>query len=107
MARDLIRYFDASLDGNGLEGFLHYVNVVITDSWMMPLFLFVFYGLSIYMGTKTQYKMGAWIAYCSLAFGILGMIAQTFTSFNQMVIFVFALGIAIGIIISFVENAKT
>ena len=47
MARELIRYFNASVDGQGIEGAANYANSIV-NSWMMPMFLFVFYGLTIY-----------------------------------------------------------
>jgi hypothetical protein len=41
----------------------------------------------------------------SLVFFILGMIAQTFTEFDQLVIFIFALGFGVGAVMSFIENS--
>jgi len=105
MSRVPLPYYNQSY-GVGLEGFLRYTNEAISGGLMIPLFLLVFYGLSIYLASKSEWKMGGSIAFISLVFFILAMIAQTFTLFNQFVIFIFVLGIVIGIVLSFIENAK-
>jgi len=106
MTRELIPYFNMSADGVGLEGLLNWTNG-ITDNWFVPIFLLVFYGLAIFLASKSEYKMGAWVGWISFLFALLGAIAQTFTQFNQMVIFIFVIGIAVGVVMSFIENAKT
>jgi len=104
-SREPIAYFTPSVDGQGLEGFMSWSNSSM-GYWLIPIFLGVFYGLAIYMATKNEYKLGGQIALYSLVFFFLGMIAQTFTQFNQMVMFFFAIGIVVGVVMSFIENAK-
>ena len=105
-SRTLIPYWNASTQGQGLEGFINWANIT-SEYWLIPTFLFVFYILAIYLATRNEYKMGGQIAFISLVFFLLGMLAQTFTEFNQLVIFVFALGGLVGIVMSFIENART
>ena len=105
MAREQLTYYDAVIDGNGIEGFINWSNKSM-DYFLIPTFLLVFYILGIYFVTKNiEYKQGGYIMFVSLVFFILGMIAQTFTEFNQLVIFIFALGIGIGGVMSFIENS--
>jgi hypothetical protein len=104
MVREIIGYYNNSF-GEGFEGFLNYTNN-LSDNWLVPLFLMVFYGLSIYVLSKSEWKLGGVVFYSSFVFFLLAMIFQTFTTFNQMIIFIFAIGIGAGIVLSFIENAK-
>jgi uncharacterized membrane protein len=105
MAREQLPYYDPVTDGPGLEGFINWSNKSM-DYFMIPAFLLVFYILGIYFVTKnTEYKQGGYIMLVSLVFFILGMIAQTFTEFDQLVIFIFALGFGVGAVMSFIENS--
>lgn len=106
MARELIDYYDPAIYGDGLEGFLNWSNVSM-EYWLIPAFLFVFWGLAIYMATKNEYKFGGQMMLYSFAFFILGMIAKAFTQFNELVMFIFAIGMLVGLVISFIENAKS
>jgi hypothetical protein len=107
MSREPIPYMNTSEYGVGLEGFINYANMELTNGWMISAFLLVFYGLSIYVFSKSEWKLGGIIAFNSFIFFILGMIAQIFTTVNQMIIFIFFVGILVGIVMSFIENAKT
>ena len=93
--------------GVGLEGFINYANMELTNGWMISAFLLSFYALSIYVFSKSEWKLGGVIAFSSFLFFIIGMIAQIFTTVNQMIIFIFFVGILVGIVMSFIENAKT
>jgi hypothetical protein len=96
-------YYDASIHGYGLEGFFNYIQI-LANNWPIPIFLFVMYGLSLYMLiTKTEYRTGGIIAFTSLAFFLLAMIAQTFATFNEAVIFFFAIATLAGAVISRLE----
>ena len=105
MARELLPYYNVSY-GQGIEGFLNYTNGVM-DNLLIPIFLFVFYGLSIYVFSKSEWKLGGVIAWTSFSFFILSMIAQTFVTFKQIVIFTFFVGIIVGVVMSYIENAKS
>jgi uncharacterized membrane protein YfhO len=105
MTRPLLTYFNSSSDGNAMEGLLNWSNVA-SDNLLVPLFLFIFYAAMIYVSTKNEYKIGGQILLMSFLFFILAMVAQTFTEFNQIVIFIFAIGMIVGAVLSFVENSN-
>ena len=103
MARQVLPYFNASEYGNGLEGTANYANV-LTNYMMIPVFLLVLYALSIFVWSKSDKKMGGGIFFISLVFFIMAIIAQTFTTFAQITIFIFFIGIIAGIVIHFLEG---
>lgn len=105
MAREQIEFYSASTSGRGFEGFLNWTNSIV-DFWMIPAFLLVFYLLTIYVLSKSEYKNGGNILFASILFFILSMIAQTFTQFNQIVIFFFGIMIGVGAVITFIESAR-
>jgi len=103
MARQVLPYFNASQHGQGIEGTANYANSLV-DYLLLPTFLLVLYVLAIHVWTKSDYKMGGGIFFISLGFFLMGIIAQTFTLFGQIVIFIFFLGMIAGIVIHFVEG---
>jgi hypothetical protein len=106
MAREVLPYINSTLSGPGLEGLIDYANR-LTDNFMISAFLLLFYGLSLYVFSKSEWKLGGLVAFTSFFYFILSMIAQIFTTVNQMIIFVFFVGILVGIVMTFIENAKT
>jgi 4-amino-4-deoxy-L-arabinose transferase-like glycosyltransferase len=106
MARESLPYINQTLSGQGIEGLVDYANR-LTDNFMISIFLLLFYGLSIYVFSKSEWKLGGLVAFTSFFFFILSMIAQIFTTINQIVIFIFFIGIIVGIVMTFIENAKT
>jgi hypothetical protein len=105
MVRQLIPYFNATLDGQGMEGFVHYTNK-LTDFTFLPIFMLVFYFLGIYVWSKSEWKLGGGIAFISLIFFMLSWIVQIYTTINQLFIFIFFVGIIVGIVMSTLENSK-
>jgi len=104
MTRELLPFLNSSVDGQGMEGLLNFANTS-SNNLFVPLFLFVLYGLAIYVASsKSEYKIGGWIMLISFIFSILSWILQTITPFNQIVIFIFAIGILVGIVISLIES---
>lgn len=103
MARAKLPYFNASVDGQGLEGSVNYANKLV-DYLMLPAFLLILYGLALYVWSKGDHKMGGGIFFISLIFFLGGIVAQTFTSFAQITIFIFFVGMIAGIVIHFVES---
>jgi len=101
MARELLPYFNESY-GKGAEGVANYANSVV-NNLMVPAFLLVAFALSIYVWTKSEYKMGGGIFFISLVFFLMGIIAQTFTAFTQLTIFIFVIGMIWGIVMAFIE----
>ena len=106
MTRATLPYFNQTLDGKGIEGLVSYSNR-LTNYWMLPTFMLILYGLAIYVWSKTEWKLGSGVIYISTLFFILSWIPQTFTIMQQMVIFIFFIGIIVGIVMTFIENAKT
>ena len=106
MSRQLLPYFNSSNSGSGIEGAVNYVNS-LTNYWMISIFLVVLYILSIYVMSRSEWKLGGSIAWISFIFFIIGWIVQTFTQINQLIIFIFFVGIIVGIVMSFIENAKS
>lgn len=103
MVRPKLPYFNASEYGEGLEGTANYANAVV-DHLMLPAFLLILYGLAIYVWTKGDYKLGGGLFFISIVFFLMGIVAQTFTVFPQIVIFIFFVGMIAGIVIHFVEG---
>lgn len=101
MARELIPYFNASVYGDGLEGATNYANSIV-NNLMLPVFLFIVYGLALHVWTKSDYRMGDGVFFISLVFFLISIIAQTFTAFSQLMIFVFFVGMILGVIMYFV-----
>ena len=103
MARELLPYFNESTYGSGAEGVANYANLSV-GSLLIPTFLMIVYALSIYVWTKSEYKMSGGIFFISLVFALLGIIAQTFTAFTQLPIFIFVIGMIVGIVMYFTGN---
>jgi hypothetical protein len=103
MPRELLPYYNASIHGQGAEGVANYANISV-GNLLIPSFLFIVYALAIYVWTKSDYKLGGGVFFISLVFFLLGIIAQTFTAFAQLPIFVFVVGMIVGIVLSFVED---
>lgn len=103
MARTKLPYFNASEHGQGIEGAANYANILV-DNLFLPAFLLGMYGLAIYVWTKSEYKMGGGIFFISLVFFLMAIVAQTFTLYAQIVIFVFFVGIIAGVVIHYIES---
>ena len=102
MARELLPEFNASTYGDGMEGAANYANSVV-DNLMIPAFLVILYALALYVWSKSDMKMGGGVFFISFLFFILSIIAQTFATFTQIVIFIFFVGMIVGIVLHFVE----
>ena len=103
MARSILPYFNASAHGEGIEGTANYANILV-ENLLLPTFLMVLYALSIYVWTNGENKIGGGLFFISLVFFLMAMIAQTFTAFAQIVIFIFFVGMIAGIVVHFVEG---
>jgi hypothetical protein len=105
MTRPMLPFYNMSSDGVGLEGLLSWANSSV-NYMLIPIFLFVFYGLSIYVLSKSEWKLGISILFSSFIFFLLSMIAQTFVHFNQIIVFIFIVGMGVGVVVGHVENAR-
>ena len=103
MTRAELPYYNASIHGSGAEGVANYANTLV-NNLLMPFFLVSLYALALFVWSKSDYKMGGGVFFISLVFFLLAMIAQTFTLFSQFVIFAFAIGMIVGIVMHFAEG---
>lgn len=103
MTRQILPYFNASQHGQGLEGAANYSNSLV-DYLLIPAFLLVVWAGAIYVWSRGEHKMGAGIAFISFLAFMMAIIAQTFTLFGQITIFIFFVGILAGIVIHFIES---
>ena len=99
--------FNMTSYGLGIEGWLNWVNIEVAGGFFIPTFLLTFYIAALYVMSKSEWKLGAGISFISLLFFILGMVTQTYTLFNEFIMFVFAIGLIVGIVISYIENARS
>lgn len=103
MVRPKLPFFNSTEYGEGLEGTANYANTIV-DYLMLPAFLLIMYGLAIYVWTKGDKELGGGLFFISLVFFLMGIVAQTFTQFAQIIIFIFFVGMIAGIVIHFVEG---
>ena len=103
MAREALPYFKASEYGQGLEVTVNYANTLV-NNFLLPAFLLVLYPLAIFVWSKSGKKMGGGVFFISLVFFLMGIIAQTFTAFAQIVIFIFFVGMIAGIVLHFTDG---
>ena len=89
-------YYNATAHGLGIEGFMNYANVLV-DGWMATAFLVFIWLASIYVGSKSEWKMSNVVAFSFFITFISAMIMRLFTIVNEIAIFasVFGLGISI------------
>jgi len=103
MTRTVIPYFNDSIYGDGLEGTLNYANIV-SNNLLIPAFLLVMYGLAIYVFSKSTYKLSGGIFFISFVFFLMAIIFQGVTAFSQLIIFLFFLGMIVGVVLHFIES---
>jgi len=102
MARERLPEYNASLHGQGAEGAANYANILV-DNLLFPFFLLVFWAGAIFVWSKSDKNMGSGVFFISLVCFLMALMAQTFTLFMQIVIFVFFVGIITGIVLYFTE----
>jgi hypothetical protein len=102
MTRELLPYFNSSY-GDGLEGTVNYINE-IGGNFTIPLFLIALYGISIYVFSKSEYNLGGGLFFISFIFFLMAIILQIVTTFNFLFIFIFFIGMIVGIILYFTEG---
>lgn len=100
MTRAKLPYFNESY-GQGAEGAANYANSLVNNLGV-PAFLLVLWGVALYVWSKSDYDMGSGVFFISLVFFLMAIIAQTFTAFAQIVIFIFFVGMIIGVVLHFV-----
>ena len=94
MAREMLPYFNDTTYGSGLEGTLNYANSIV-NNYLVPTFLISLYLVALYVWSKSSYKMGGGIFFISFVFFLMSIILQTATTFGQIFIFIFFVGMNI------------
>lgn len=101
MAREILPYFNSSY-GKGLEGTVNYANSMV-GNFLIPAFLISLYAVALYVWSKSSYRMSGGVFFISFVFFIMSIIFQTVTEFGQIFIFIFFIGIILGIVLYFIE----
>lgn len=88
-----------------MEGFIDYSNSVV-DGWLANVFLIVFYIVIIRLLLKSEWKWGPIISYTSFGMLLVGATIKLFTDVHELILIAFALGIGVGIVVSYIENSQ-
>lgn len=83
-------YFNVSVDGNGMEGFMNWANTYV-DGWLINSFIFVVFVVSISGLFKSDNERGSIVAFVCLVCSILIWILKLFLDINEMIIFILGL----------------
>lgn len=86
-------YFNATLYGNGFEGFLNYANTLV-EGWFVNVFIFVMFVISTYVMSKSEWKLPGVLSFSFFLCFITTIIFKIFTTVNEMLIFILAIGLA-------------
>jgi hypothetical protein len=101
MAREILPYFNESY-GQGLEGTVNYANSIV-GNYLIPTFLVALYAVALYVWSKSSYKMSGGMFFISFVFFLMAIIFQTVTTFGQIFIFIFFIGMIVGIVMHFIN----
>ena len=95
--------FNASVHGLGFEGFLNYANVLV-DGALVTIFMIVLFIIMQTTFYKSKYGVGVTIMYNCMFCLLASATLKLFTTVNELLLIAFAIGIAVGVIISFIER---
>jgi hypothetical protein len=96
-------YYNATAHGTGIEGFMNYANVLV-DGWMATFFIVFIWLASVYVGSKSEWKLSGVVAFSFFLCLISAMIMRLFTIVNETVIFVCIFGIGVSIFWMVIER---
>ena len=96
-------YYNATTDGPGIEGFMNYANTLV-NGWMATSFIVFIWLSSIYIGSKSEWKLSGVMSFSFFLSLISAMIMRLFTIVNQTVIFVCIFGLGISIFWMVIER---
>ena len=96
-------YYNVTADGPGIEGFMNYANTLV-NGWMATSFIVFIWLSSIYIGSKSEWKLSGVMAFSFFLSLISAMIMRLFTIVNQTVIFVCIFGLGISIFWMVIER---
>ncbi len=86
-------YYDATVDGIGIEGFLNWANLSV-EGWMATAFLFFIWLSFVYVGSKSEWKLANVMAFSFFICLLASMIFSVFTTVNIIATFVIIFGLA-------------
>jgi len=89
-------YYNVTAHGKGIEGFMNYANVLV-NGWMATAFIIFIWLSTVYVGSKSEWKLSGVIAFSFFLCLISAMIMRLFTIVNETVIFVCIFGLGISI----------
>ena len=96
-------YYDAATHGLGVEGFVNYANVLV-DGWMATAFIVFIWLATVFVGSKSEWKLSGVMAFSFLLCLISAMIIRLFTIVNELVIFVCIFGLGASIFWMVIEG---
>jgi lysylphosphatidylglycerol synthetase-like protein (DUF2156 family) len=89
-------YYNASVDGTGFEGILHYSNSLV-DGWLATCFLAFIWIAAVFVMSKGEWKLSNCIGFASLLVFIIGMIFSLFMDVSNYILYISAVLVAISI----------
>jgi len=96
-------YYNVTSHGTGIEGFMNYTNVLV-DGYMSIAFLVFIWLASVYVGSKSEWKLSSVITFSFFITLISAMIIRLFTIVNEILIFVCIFGLSISIFWMIIEG---
>jgi len=96
-------YYNVTAHGTGIEGFMNYANVLV-DGWMATGFILFIWLSSVYVGSKSEWKLSGVMAFSFFLCLISAMILRLFTIVNETVIFICIFGLGISIFWMVIEK---
>jgi len=90
-------YYNMTAHGTGFEGFLNYANTLV-DGWMVIFFLIAIYSISMYVLSKSEWKLSSCSMFSFFICMVSVFIFRMFTIVNEIVIFICIIGLVGSII---------
>ncbi len=96
-------YYNPTTDGLGIEGFMNWANLAV-DGWFATMFIFFVWLTTVYVGSKSDWKMSGVLAFSFFLSLISAMIIRLFTVVNEIVIFGCIFGLAASVFWAVIER---
>ena len=96
-------YYNITADGPGIEGFMNYANTLV-DGWMSILFIFFVWAATVFVGSKSEWKMSGVMSFAFLLCLISAAIMSLFTVVNEILVFVIIFGLGASIFWMVIER---
>jgi len=96
-------YYNLSEHGPGMEGFVNYANVLV-NGWLSILFILFIWLATIYVGSKSEWKMSGVMSFAFLLCLISSAILSLFTVVNEILVFIIIFGLGASIFWMVIER---